>query len=80
MLGDFRVENFPIFPIWKVPKYVFKCLLWGPETIKKKYWILFEIFPKTMFFRLFKMVRPSVRPSIQVGADAWYPVAGEQTA
>ena len=36
-LGDFLVENFPIFPIQNIPEYVFKTLLWGPEPIRKKY-------------------------------------------
>ena len=57
MLGDFWVENFPIFPIQKVPKNASKTLLWGPETIRKKYWVVFEIFLKTMFFRLFQKIK-----------------------
>ena len=65
MLGDFWMENFPIFPIQKLLKYVFKSLLWGPETIRKKYRVVFEIFPKTMFFRLFKN-GTSVLPSVNI--------------
>ena len=53
MLGDFYVENFPIFPIRKVPGNVLKTLLWGPKTIRKKYWVVFEIFLKSMFFSAF---------------------------
>ena len=51
------MENFPIFPIQKVPGNVLKTLLWGPETIRKKYWVVFEIFLKTMFFRLFQKIK-----------------------
>ena len=52
-LGDFLVENFPIFPIQNIPEYVFKTLLWGPEPIRKKYWAVFEIFTKIMIFSTF---------------------------
>ena len=47
------MENFPIFPIRKVPGNVLKTLLWGPKTIRKKYWVVFEIFLKSMFFSAF---------------------------
>ena len=47
------MENFPIFPIRKVPENVLKTLLWGAETIRKKYWVVFEIFLKSMFFSAF---------------------------
>ena len=52
-LGDFWVEKFPNFPIRKVPENVFKTLLWGPETIRKKYWVVFEIFLKRIFVFVF---------------------------
>ena len=47
------MENFPIFSIRKVPENVLKTLLWGPKTIRKKYWVVFEIFLKSMFFSAF---------------------------
>ena len=40
------MENFPIFPIRKVPENVLKTLLWGPKTMRKKYWVVFEKFEK----------------------------------
>ena len=45
---NFLLEKFPIFPILNVPQYVFKTLLWGPKSIRKKYWVVFEIFLKRM--------------------------------
>ena len=47
------MENFPIFPMRKVPENVLKTLLWGPKTMRKKYWVVFEIFLKSMFFSAF---------------------------
>ena len=46
----FLLQKFPIFPIWKISKDVFRTLLWGPETVRKKYRVGFEIFPKRLFF------------------------------
>ena len=46
----FLWQKFPIFPIWKISKDVFRTLLWGPETVRKKYRVGFEIFPKRLFF------------------------------
>ena len=49
----FLLVNFLIFPIQKIPKYGFQTLLLGPETLRKKCWVGFEILPKSMFFKFF---------------------------
>ena len=70
--------------LWKDVLY---SLLRKAETIKKKYWVVFEILTKNMVFSG-TSIHPSTpppiphitHPSIKVGGDAWNPVAGEQTA
>ena len=45
-------KNSDLF-FWNVPKDVLKSLLRGPKITKKKYWVVFEIFPKRKFFHSF---------------------------
>ena len=76
-------QNLIFFNFFEIfTKDVLKPLLRGRETVRKKYRVVFEIFSKNMFF--FDNSCPSIttihHPSKQVGADARYPVAGEQTA
>ena len=62
----FLLEKFPIYFFLNIPKDVFKSLLRGRETIKKKYREVLEKFPKNMVFWTSKWpVHPSVRPSIR---------------
>ena len=49
-LRNFLVEKLPIFSFRHILKDVFKTLLWGPETVRKKYRVGSEIFPKRVFF------------------------------
>ena len=44
------MEKLPIFSFRHILKDVFKTLLWGPETVRKKYRVGSEIFPKRVFF------------------------------
>ena len=44
------MENFPISSNRNVPRNFLKTLLWGPETIRRKYRVVFEIFLKIIFF------------------------------
>ena len=46
----FLFEKLPIFSFRHILKDVFKTLLWGPETVRKKYRVGSEIFPKRVFF------------------------------
>ena len=46
----FLLEKLPIFSFRHILKDVFKTLLWGPETVRKKYRVGLEIFPKRLFF------------------------------
>ena len=39
-----------MFQILKTPEYVFKTFLWGPETTRKKYSVVFEKFSKRIYF------------------------------
>ena len=55
----FLLEKFPIFPIRNIPKDVFQTLLWGAETIRKKYRVVFEIFSKRLFFLTSKVASVS---------------------
>ena len=62
LLDDFWLEKFPIFPIRNIPKDVFQTLLWGAETTRKKYWVVFEIFSKRLFFLTSKVASVSHPP------------------
>ena len=46
----FLLENFPIYVFWHIPKDVFKPLLGGSKIMTKKYWVVFEVFTKILFF------------------------------
>ena len=48
---NFLVEKLPIFSFRHILKDVFKTLLWGPETVRKKYRVGLEIFPKRLSVR-----------------------------
>jgi len=43
---NYILEKYQIFPILNIPKDVFKTILWGGDTIKLKYLVVFEIFSK----------------------------------
>ena len=40
----------PDFPMWNISKDIFKHIIWEEETMRKKYGVVFEKFPKMMFF------------------------------
>ena len=55
------MEKIPFWLFWNIPKNALKGLLRGPETIRRKYWVVFEIFLKRSFFLTLK--RPTRHPS-----------------
>ena len=52
-LGDFWMENFPIFPIRNIPEYDLRNFSWGAETIWKNILWFSRKYPKRVFTIVF---------------------------